>query len=187
MSGKELSAGDVSSCIEHQPDDRPTASDERFERLLRDADRRVRAVVFRMVGTDVDDVLQVAYVKAYRGWSSFEGRSLPSTWLHSIAVNAALDHLRARGRAADHRAGMSPADGQVDDPAERVASAIDLDAALQQLPVDRRVVVLLVDGQGFSHTDAAVVLGVPAGTVASRLSRARHELPGLLEGERHGR
>lgn len=160
---------------------------DEFERFVRAADPGVRAVVYRIVGDEVDDVLQSAYVKAFRAWGAFEGRSAPSTWLHTIAVNTALDHLRAteRSERRDRRALTTVPVGV--DPAAQVAASVDLARALSQLRVDRRVVLLLVDGQGLSHSEAAEVLGVPVGTVGSRLSRGRQDLRRHLKGRRDDR
>lgn len=142
-----------------------------FEALLRSHDSSVRPVAYRIVGGDVDDVLQQAYMKAFRRWSGFRGESSFGTWLHRIVYTTSLDHLRAARRrqllhlrlASDHRSDATPA---------RVEH-LDLERALAKLPVDQRVALLLVDGQGFGYDDAATVLKVAPGTIASRLNRAR--------------
>lgn len=137
--------------------------------------------MYRIVGDDVDDVMQAAYVRAFRGWAQFEGRAAPSTWLHSIAVRAAIDHLRVGRRALAVQRRAAVADPSVD-VAGAATDAVDLARALQLLPVDQRVVLLLIDGQGFTHEEAATTLAVPVGTVGSRLSRARQAMRVALEG-----
>ena len=143
-------------------------------RLLRDPDR-------------MDDALQEAYVKAFRALPRFRGDSKLGTWLYRIVYNACLDELNAsRGATslslesvaeqADPRAGVP----------DTVAARNDLAAALERLPAEERAAVLLVDAQGFGYRDAARVLGVPEGTIASRLSRARAALRLALAGRAEG-
>jgi len=151
-----------------------------FEGLLRVHDRAVRTMAYRLVGGDVDDVLQQAYLKAFEQRGSFRGDSSPSTWLHTIVYRTAIDHLRAgdRREANKHRvaaaASIADVTGAVDD---RMA----VDEALAQLSVDQRVILLLVDGQDMTYDDAAAVLGVANGTIASRIHRARAAIRSALE------
>ena len=141
-----------------------------FDATLRALDPALRVFVYRLVGRDVDDVLQDTYLAAYRALAGFRGESSMRTWLHSIAFRAALNHLRAGRRWSRWLERDVVFD---EDVAGGVASRVDLMRALRGLSVDHRSVLVLVDGQGFSYDQAAIVLGVAAGTVASRLSRAR--------------
>jgi RNA polymerase sigma-70 factor (ECF subfamily) len=168
--------------------DRARRGDERaFEAVVRHYDEGLRALAFRLLGdrASMDDALQEAYVKAYRALPRFRGDSSPGTWLYRIAYNACLDELRRRRRvvaldsvreAADRRAG----------PADAAAVRGGLAAALAGLPPEDRAAVLLVDAAGFDYRDAAAVLAVPEGTVASRLHRARRALRRALADEREG-
>lgn len=151
-----------------------------FEGLLRTHDRSVRGVAYRMVGDDVDDVLQLAYLKAFEQRNSFRGDSSPRTWLYTIVYRTAIDHLRSgrRRSVSQHRAATSMI---VADRADAVADRMVVDAALAGLPVDQRVILLLIDGQGMSYGDAATVLGVATGTIASRIHRARAAIRAVLE------
>jgi hypothetical protein len=97
---KEAEASGVEWRIELGPTSRrhadaSSAQAAAFERFVRDADRRVRAVVYRMVGDDVDDVMQTAYVRAFRGWAQFAGRSVPSQaevrWRDQEVVTSGAD------------------------------------------------------------------------------------------------
>ena len=117
----------------------------------------------------------------------FRGDSKLWTWLYRIVYNACLDELNAsRGATslslesvaeqADPRAGVP----------DTVAARNDLAAALERLPAEERAAVLLVDAQGFGYRDAARVLGVPEGTIASRLSRERAALRLALAGRAEG-
>jgi RNA polymerase sigma-70 factor (ECF subfamily) len=151
-----------------------------FEELLRTYDRTVRNLAFRLVGDDVDDVLQVAYLKAFEQRRSFRGDSSPQTWLYTIVYRTALDHLRSgrRRAAGQRRAATSPV---VADRADVVADRMAVSAALADLPVDQRVILLLIDGQDMSYDDAATVVGVATGTIASRIHRARTAIREALE------
>ena len=133
-----------------------------------------------MVGPDVDDVMQSAYLRAFRGWSEFQARSTSATWLYRIAVNTAIDHLRGRRRSAAVAARAWRVRPHAD-VATVATDAVDLLRAVDLLPIDQRVVLILVDGQGFSHEEAAETLRVPVGTIGSRLSRARHAVRAALE------
>jgi RNA polymerase sigma-70 factor, ECF subfamily len=161
--------------------------DERaFAELIERYDEGLRALAYRLLGDRdrMDDVLQEAYVRAYRGLGRFRGESTVATWLYRIVYNACVDEL---GRS--HEAVPAPI-AEVDawvDPAPEVGEAVarrqGLATALAALPPDDRAAVLLVDARGFSYDDAADVLGVPSGTVASRLNRARAALRRVLEQE----
>lgn len=156
-----------------------------FERLVRHYDPRLRALAYRLLGDAdrTDDALQEAYVKAYRSLAAFRAEAPVGTWLYRIAYNACLDELRRRGRAE------CPADDVPEwaDPAagaeERLADRASLAAALAALPPDQAAAVVLVDADGLGYAAAAEVLGVPEGTLASRLSRARSALRQALRGE----
>lgn len=164
--------------VEHHIDEtydlaiRPDATT--FAELLRRHDAELRAFAWRIVSEDLDDVLQDAYLKAYRGWADFRGQCSVGTWLHRIVYTTAIDHLRRRDRrrALVDRLQRQPHDlvDVVDD------QRLDVAAALAHLPVADRAVLLLVDAQQLTYADAALVLDVPAGTIASRLNRARRSL-----------
>lgn len=158
-----------------------------FADLLKTHDPGLRALAFRLLGdrSRMDDVLQEAYLKAYRSLPRFEGGSAVGTWLYRIVYNACIDDLRARARRpvvplSDAAAGTASVEGHEGRLSDRSALA----AALDRLPEDQRTVVLLVDAEGFDYAAAAEVLGVAPGTVASRLSRAHAALRLELGAER---
>lgn len=150
-----------------------------FMALVRQHDPRLRALAYRLTG-DADamhDVLQDAYLRAFRAVPTFGGRSSFATWLYRIVYNTAIDEQRRRA------ASRSVAFDDIEEPAapdrER-ADRVDLARALETLPHDQRAAVLLVDAFGFSYDEAADVLGVAGGTIASRLNRARAALRSSL-------
>jgi RNA polymerase sigma-70 factor (ECF subfamily) len=157
-----------------------------FAEIVGHYDHRLRALAYRLLGDRdrMDDVLQEVYVKAFRSLPRFRGQAALGTWLYRIAYNACLDDLRRRPALAPAsfddewaRSAADPAAG----PADVAVRRGDLAAALDRLPPDQRTAVLLVDAYGLDYGDAAEVLGVPAGTIGSRLSRARAVLRSALE------
>jgi RNA polymerase sigma-70 factor (ECF subfamily) len=161
-----------------------------FRDLVRHYDPGLRSLAFRLLGDAgrMDDVLQEAYVKAYRGLASFRRESSLHTWLYRITYNACMDDLRRRPRMADVPIeSVDDRPSGVPDPGERAVLRSGLAAALSALPADQRAAVLLVDAEGFDYAAAAKVLGVAEGTVASRVSRARAALRGALRNGREER
>jgi RNA polymerase sigma-70 factor (ECF subfamily) len=158
-----------------------------FEELVRHYDPMLRALAYRLLGNRaaMDDALQDAYVKAFRALPGFRAEAGVGTWLYRITYRTCLDALRAEDRRrtspiGEHDHAADPAG----DPARVVTQRADLAAALDSLPPDQRAAVLLVDAEGLDYTTAGEVLGVAAGTIASRLSRARAALRRALdEGE----
>lgn len=154
--------------------------------MLRAHYDQVYAVCFRLVGNAADaaDATQEALIAIVRGLPRFDGRSRLNTWIYRIATNAALDELRRRGRRpmldrydADDRvdsgATQPSGEGAVDD-------RLVVDAALKRLPVEFRVAVVLRDLGDLEYADIATIVGVPPGTVRSRIARGRALLAGML-------
>jgi RNA polymerase sigma factor (sigma-70 family) len=133
-----------------------------------------------------EDIVQDAYLRAFRGWSEFRGGSVRA-WLFAIVRNC---HLTHREQARRHVAGEAPAPAaagdDADDPLARVAGEGDPESTLlrqdedacvrrvlEALPDEARAVLVLRDIEDCSYREIADVLGLPIGTVMSRLSRAR--------------
>lgn len=148
-----------------------------FAQIVDHYDHRLRALAYRLLGDRdrMDDVLQEAYVKAFRSLPRFKGDAALGTWLYRIVYNASIDDLRSRKVTVSLDERLDAADTGPG-PAETVTARGDLAAALNALPPDQRAAVLLVDADGLDYAEAATVLGVAEGTVASRLSRARATL-----------
>lgn len=145
-----------------------------FTQLLRRHDDKMRGVVWRLAQSrsEMDDILQDAYLKAWRGLADFRGDAAFSSWLYRIVYTTTLDHLKAvaRRRIVPYTEASALS---VDDASEQVADSFALAQALGTLPADQLAVISLVDGQGDSYDDVAELLGISPGTVGSRLSRAR--------------
>ena len=153
-----------------------------FTALVSHYDDRLRVLAFHLLHDPetTRDALQDAYVKAYVGLSGFRGESELGTWLHRIVYTTCLNHLRSIARRprpvgedSDAREGRDEA-GR--DPADAVASALDLESLLRSLPTEQRAAVVLVDALGVSYVKTAEILGVAPGTVASRVASARAKL-----------
>lgn len=153
-----------------------------FARLLRRHDDRMRGLAYRVLADRqaMDDVLQVAYLEAYRAVERFRSGGDFGTWLYRITYNACIDALgnaeQTPANSADAAGGPSGRAGS-----GRVVSASEVvRSALAALSIPQRVTVVLVDGEGFDHREAAEILGVAPGAVASRLHRARTKLRTIL-------
>jgi RNA polymerase sigma-70 factor (ECF subfamily) len=159
-----------------------------FETLVRHYDPELRALAFRLLGDRdrMDDALQEAYVKAFRALPAFRGASSFGTWLYRIAYNACLDELERSRRVVrlpfDEREHGEAGPALESD----VSMRHEIAHALSTLPPADRAAVLLVDVHGFSYDETAAVLDVPAGTVGSRLNRARATLRRALGGPTRG-
>jgi RNA polymerase sigma-70 factor (ECF subfamily) len=148
---------------------------------------RLHNAIYRLVGSpeDARDLLQDAFVKAYENLDGFRGGSSLYTWLFRIAVNTALSHRRKRkwthvglGPASDDDPAAEAGwpDPAAPDPADPMLAA-ETEAAVQHalngLDEEHRTIVVLRDIQHCDYHDMAEILGLPAGTVKSRLHRAR--------------
>ena len=155
-----------------------------FTQLLQDNDRAMRALAFRMMGSQaaMDDVLQDAYLKAYKSLATFRGDSAFSTWLYSIVYRTSLDAIRRRERRREvGLQTVAERPSQTAATEDRIAAIEPLEAALAQLSPDHRAALLLVDGEGLSYDEAASILNTQPGTIASRLNRARSAVRSTLE------
>lgn len=151
--------------------------------FVRGSQRDVWRLVAHFAGPGLaDDLTQETYLRALPNLRSFEGRSSARTWLLSIARRVCVDHLRARARR--------PKAGGVDD-LDRIADRqqfagqngmagfeeiVEVGLLLDALLPERREALLLTQVFGMSYPEAAEVVGVPVGTIRSRVSRARNDL-----------
>ncbi len=152
-----------------------------FDELVRRHRGRMWAVALRTLGDpeEAADAVQDACVSAFRAAGSFRGEARVTTWLHRVVVNACLDRARRRAVRPTVPLPQDPPADPRDVLAER-ETALEVEKGLAALPVEQRVALVLVDLQGLSVADAAVVLEVPEGTVKSRCSRGRVRLAVLL-------
>ena len=174
---------------------------EAWELLVRSQQRRVYGLCFRFTGSanEAEDLTQDTFLKVYRNLASFDpGKASFGVWLTALTRNLLVDHYR---RSRLERASESldePFAGDDDSPtrAERLPDArpgqeqyvagvelrSQVQAALAQVSPDLREAVILRDLQDLDYREIAEVLGIPQGTVKSRISRGRAELARLLKG-----
>jgi RNA polymerase sigma-70 factor (ECF subfamily) len=170
-----------------------------FRGLVERYQGRVYGMVYGMVRNreDARDITQDAFVKAYNNLDSFRLESSFYTWLYRIAMNLAIDHLRKRKRRGqtsfDEQVASRDADGGIDEAhhqdsprklLERQQLYARIMDAMEKLPEDQRQAVLLRELEGLSYKEIADVMGIPEGTVMSRLFYARKKLQRLLADER---
>ncbi len=184
-----------------------TSQADEFTRETEPLRRGLLAHCYRMLGSadEAEDVVQEAYLRAWRGYGAFEGRSSVRSWLYRIATNACLTALEQRGRralpsglgapASDPDAPPGPAEPGIgwlepvpdalvtpesEDPAAVVAARewlrLALIASLQYLPPRQRAVLLLREVLGFPAAEVASMLGTSTVSVKSALQRARARL-----------
>jgi len=144
---------------------------------------RVYAVVRRIAGDDdlAQDYAQEAWIRAIRALPTFRGDARFSTWLHRIAVNAALQALR---KAESRSKREAPAPEEVPIAPRHKDSLLQrrLERALDALPEGMRQVLILHDVEGYTHEEIGDALGVAPGTSKSQLFKARAKMRALLEG-----
>ena len=150
-----------------------------LDTLLRRHYDRIWALCRRLAGNnaDAEDATQEALIAVARGLHSFDGRAAFTTWSYRVATNACLDELRRRARRPVLHAGEGEPEAVDPGPLpDHVVDRLDIDRALARLPDDFRVAVVLRDLCDLEYGDIAELLGLPAGTVRSRISRGRAQL-----------
>jgi RNA polymerase sigma-70 factor (ECF subfamily) len=149
-----------------------------FEELVRGHQADVYRLALQLVRDPptAEDVTQEAFVRAFRSLRRFRGSSKFSTWLFRITRNCAVDAIRRRERRRTYeRAALAP-DVPVQEPSLRAA----LEEAIEGLPPDLREPFVLIEVLGLSYAEASVVLSTSAGTLKSRMHRARRVLMDAL-------
>lgn len=164
--------------------ERARAGDEMaFEALYRRNVGRVYGLCLRMLGEPVaaEELTQDVFVRAWEKLSLFRGDSAFSTWLHRLAVNVVLQHLRsrkrreARVRLTDDVTTLAGSVGPA-----HVGKRMDLAKALDRLPAGARTVFVLHDIEGYKHAEIADMTGTAVGTSKAQLHRARRLLREVL-------
>ncbi len=177
--------------------------DAAFEELVRDEGGRLLSVIRRYLRDEEEarDALQETFLSAFRAIDRFEGGSRLSTWLHRIAVNAALMRLRSRRRRPEgsieellpdyhqdghHARPVGPWRPEALATVERKETRRFVRRSIDALPENYRNVMLLRDIEGFDTSETAAMLGISTNAVKIRLHRARQALRTLLAREMGG-
>jgi RNA polymerase sigma-70 factor, ECF subfamily len=165
-----------------------------FEALVVKYQRRIARHVARYIRAagDVEDVVQETFIRAYRGLASFRGDSAFYSWLYRIATNSALTHLKRSAQdvlvgddAPDERSdAFEPGASDAEHPertliAKQIAEAVQ--RALAKLQPQLAEALLLYEVEGKPYAEIAAMLGVPIGTVRTRIFRAREFIMKRLE------
>jgi RNA polymerase sigma-70 factor (ECF subfamily) len=162
-----------------------------FDLLVTKYQRKIFRLLSRLVRdpTEVEDVAQEAFIKAYRALPNFRGDSAFYTWLYRIAINTAKNWLVSQGRRAPTATGTDIEDAETFDDGEhlrdlntpdsmlltrQVADAVN--RAIEQLPEDLKTAIVLREIEGLSYEEIAETMNCPIGTVRSRIFRAREAI-----------
>jgi RNA polymerase sigma-70 factor (ECF subfamily) len=166
--GRLARAGDaelVAACAEGAP--------EAFQELLGRYRRSAMTLAYQMLGNteDAEDIAQEAFVRVFQAIPQFRGQAAFSTWLYRIVTNLCLGRMR-RERPAVALDAIGEPRGS-DNPAGRVTDGLVAREVLSELPPEHRAILLLREQEGLSYREMGEALGIPLGTVRSRLSKAR--------------
>lgn len=172
---------------------------EAFEPLVRKHQKRLFNTAFRMTGNyeEASEIVQDAFLSAFKGIRKFEGKSLFSTWLHSIVVNSAKNRLRELRKQHYHEQfslddpvhtddgtlfpELSSNDPSVADTIEKRELQNRVQECINALDNEFREVIVLRDIQGFAYSEISDMLRIAEGTVKSRLFRARESMKICLQ------
>jgi RNA polymerase sigma-70 factor, ECF subfamily len=193
-----LSSTEEASCMSRTTEERAPGGEAaarraaRFEQDALPHLDRLYSAALRMTGNhaDAEDLVQDTFAKAYVSFHQFRPGTNLKAWLYRILTTSSIDAYRGRHRAPPYNLVDQIEDWQLARaeshaptiPSSAEAQALhhlldaDVDAALQSLPHRYRIVVYLADVERFSYKDIAAIVGVPIGTVMSRLHRARRQL-----------
>jgi len=178
-----------------------TGEEEAFNRLVLSYQNRVYGLCFRLTGNldEAEEVAQEIFITVYKSLKNFRGDSRFSTWLYRITVNHCKNRMKYLGRRGYFTSESvdQPVEVENGEVARQIRSE-DMDALsqmerkevqklvqdkIQELDEEHREVILLRDMEGLSYEEIAEILGLPEGTVKSRIHRARLELKAKLEKE----
>jgi RNA polymerase sigma-70 factor, ECF subfamily len=162
-----------------------------FELLVEKYQRRLGRLLSRFIRdpSEVEDVMQEAFIKAYRALPAFRGDSAFYTWLYRIGINTAKNYLAAMGRRAPTSTDMEAEEAESHVDGERLRDlntpenallskeiADTVNSTIESLPEELRTAIQLRELEGMSYEEIASIMGCPIGTVRSRIFRAREAI-----------
>ena len=160
-----------------------------FELLVAQQERRLRNFIIKHFRDEnaVEDVFQQTLIEAYCCWDNFRGDAKRATWLFGIALNIIRNTARRSPQykfhfTSDDELELEQAVGS--DPMQHCMKnefSIKLESAIEKLPADLKETLKLVVQHGNSYQEAADTLGIPIGTVRSRISRSRAQLKSIYD------
>jgi RNA polymerase sigma-70 factor (ECF subfamily) len=166
-----------------------------FDLLVLKYQRKIMRLLSRMVRdpSEIEDVAQESFIKAYRALPQFRGESAFYTWLYRIAINTARNWQVANGRRPSTPNAIETEDGETFSPIDNLTDISTpesllasrqivetVNAAIHTLPEDLRTAIVLREIEGMSYEDIASSMGCPIGTVRSRIFRAREAIAAQL-------
>lgn len=171
-----------------------------YRGLVEKYQNRVYSLVYGVVRNreDARDLTQDAFVKAFNNLKTFRTEASFYTWLYRIAMNVGIDFVRKKKRRKtsagfDEDIASRDQEGGIDEVHHADSPSKNLERkqlygrimdALETLPEDQKQVILLRELEGLSYKEIGEVMGIPEGTVMSRLFYARKKMQGLLAGDR---
>ncbi len=162
-----------------------------FELLVNKYHRKIGRLLSRMIRdqSEIEDITQEAFIKAYRALPSFRGESAFYTWLYRIAINTAKNYLASLNRRPVLSTEYEDEDGETLDTASQLPDmntpetelmnrqiVRTVNEAVESLPEELRTAITLREMEGLSYEDIAEVMNCPIGTVRSRIFRAREAI-----------
>jgi RNA polymerase sigma-70 factor (ECF subfamily) len=162
-----------------------------FELLVSKYQRKLSRLLSRFIrdASEVEDVAQEAFIKAYRALPSFRGESAFYTWLYRIGINTAKNYLVANGRRAPTATEFDSEDAESFDDGDQLRDintpesllmskeiAETVSDAVERLPEELRTAITLREIEGLSYEEIATIMNCPIGTVRSRIFRAREAI-----------
>ncbi|MBI5020512.1 MAG: RNA polymerase sigma factor [Ignavibacteriales bacterium] len=159
-----------------------TGDNAAFLQLCRENSGRVYAVCLRMLANTelAKELTQDTIVRAWQMLHTFRGESPFGAWLHRIAVNAVLDHIRSEKRRSARVQFTDNLEFFQNEETISQDVMIDLEDAVASLPLQARTVIVLHDIEGYSHDEIGTMLGIASGTSKATLHRARTLLKARL-------
>jgi RNA polymerase sigma-70 factor (ECF subfamily) len=178
--------------IDRQLVERAQRGDKRaFELLVEKYQRRLGRLLSRFIRdpSEVEDVMQEAFIKAYRALPAFRGDSAFYTWLYRIGINTAKNYLAAMGRRAPTSTELEAEEAEGHEDGERLRDlntpenlllsreiADTVNSTIESLPEELRTAIQLREIEGMSYEEIANIMDCPIGTVRSRIFRAREAI-----------
>lgn len=162
-----------------------------FELLVAKYQRKLGRLLSRFIRnpSEVEDVVQEAFIKAYRALPSFRGESAFYTWLYRIGINAAKNYLVSEGRRPPTTTGFDSEEAEGFEDAEQLRNintpenelmskqvAETVNKAMESLPEELKTAITLREIEGLSYEEIANMMNCPIGTVRSRIFRARETI-----------
>ncbi|HEX7027289.1 MAG TPA: sigma-70 family RNA polymerase sigma factor [Gammaproteobacteria bacterium] len=149
-----------------------------FSTLVRRYQSPVRGLLRRLTNGDealADDLAQETFIKSYHALNTYQGSAKFSTWLHRIAYNLFISHVRGRKDTVDYDDCAEAASAHHDD-TQHMNLAHDLQQAMRHLNEAERISIQLCFQCGFSHSEAAEILQQPVGTIKTNIMRGKDKL-----------